>query len=417
MINLRILCGAGTAIILLAGTAAATDIAGNLYSEFYAYETRVPDTVSHLRSLQGFRFDVRDAFYQGFSLYVNGRVASDISNKLSNDPDYRVYGAYAQYQPASGKFMVRAGRQYVYEGLGGFFLDGGRLKFDVGKRASLSGFAGTLPGPSFYTYDQVNKWNSNNAFGGRIHVKASSGLALNASYLQKDIDENLDSRLIGFDGVYAKGRCSNRFRIDYDLYFKRLKLLTIAPQMRFKKGHSVRIEYLYKKPSFGQSSIFSVVKSNPIHQFRLHGLYKAGEELYGSGSVIITKLKDDSYVSLRVGPVYKGQSGGIVFADGYGGSKIGVYGGLNRAMTEDLSLYANIDMYSFKLDTEQDDSETSISGVLGGRYKIFKGLNARAEVQVLSNPLYDYDTRGYLRVDYGFLNNRVNNGSGGGSSK
>ena len=407
----------GVVLLMTHAPTQATTISGNLYTEFYSYESKIPEANSHLRSLQGFRLNVKDVFKPGFSAYVNGRLASDISTKLSNDPDYRVFGAYLQYAPKSRKFMARAGRQFLYEGLGGFTLDGGKLKVKFGKYLSATAYGGTIPGPSFFTYNQVNRWDRRNAIGGRVNVKATGNTSFNISFLQKNVNDILDSRLIGFDYLCKKERFSSRMRADYDLYNKRLKYISISPRYKCAQGHSVRMEYSYRKASFGANSIFSVIEPNPVHQGRMNWTYKMDKALFGMGNVSYTKYSDRSNLSLRVGVSYNGHSGGIVYSNGYGGSKIGLFGNLRHSLTDKLKLYTNIDMYTTKLDSDLQESQTLVAASFGGRYSLSKQINARVEIQVLTNPLYDYDTRGYLRLDYSLFKKVKNTRQAGGDSK
>jgi len=402
-----------TGVALFAASGTATTISGNVYTEFYSYESKIPASNSHLRSLQGYRLNISDAFISGLSAFASGRLASDISDKSPTDPDYRVFGAYLQYRSRSDRFLIRAGRQFVYEGLGGLTLDGGKLKIAVGKNISLSGFGGTVPGPSFFTYDQVNRWNRRNAFGGRVSVKASGKLGLNFSFLQKEVDENLDARLIGLDAAYRKGRCSNSLRVDYDLYAKKVKLVSLRPQFRYKGGHDIRLEYSYRKPLLGYNSVFSVIDAKSIHQARLNAVYRNSTDLRTIAAVAYTMFSDDSNINIRAGVIFKGQSGGLAASSGYGGTKVGFFGGLRHDLNDDLTVYGNLDMYNLKLDSDEDEQEMFITAVFGGAYDVMKNLGARAEIQILSNPVYDYDTRGYVRLDYDIQYT----GNGGGDAK
>lgn len=395
----------------------ATVVNGNFYTEFYSYRVKLPEDQSQLRSLQGLRLNVKDALTPGLSLYVRGRIASDISNKLANDPDYRVYGAYLQYTCSRKIVSIRAGRQFVYEGLSGFTLDGARLKIDIKDKLSIAGFAGTTPGPSFFSYDEMNEWKDSNAWGGRLQISAIDNLKLNFSYLEKGWLDNVDSRLAGFDARFKRDRFSTELRFDYDMLFERMKLFSIRPRYKLKGGHSVRFEYTYRKPSFGQSNIFSVFKSRPYHQVRFNPVYKISPALYGTGSISYTKYNDDNQVNIRIGGSYKGQSGGVVFANGYGGTKLGIYVLAIREMNPKLDLYANIDMYNYKLDSDEDDTEASINAAIGGKYKLMKGLLARAELQILSNVRYDYDTRFYLKAEYNFISGGIPQQYEGGESR
>ncbi|MEE9554773.1 MAG: hypothetical protein V3W18_10790, partial [candidate division Zixibacteria bacterium] len=319
--------------------------------------------------------------------------------------------------PKSRKYVARAGRQFVYEGLGGFTLDGGKLRVKIGKRFSATAYGGTIPGPSFFTYNQVNRWDRRNAIGGRVNVKATEAFAFNISFLQKNQNDILDSRLMGFDYLCKRERFTHRLRFDYDLYNKRPRYISFSPRYNYSQGHSIRIEYSYRKASFGANSIFSVIKPNPVHQVRTNGTFKIDEALFGLGTISYTKYSDNSNLSLRVGGSLNGHSGGIVYSNGYGGSKIGFFGNLRRSLNDDLKLYANIDMYNIKLETDLEESETLVAAAFGGRYSITKQINARVEVQVRTNPLYDYDTRGYLRLDYSLFKKIIKAEQAGGDAK
>jgi hypothetical protein len=395
----------------------ATVVSGDLFTEFYSYRVKLPEDDSQLRSQQGLRLNVRDALTPGLSIFVRGRMASDILNKLENDPEYRVYGAYLQYTCKRKIITLRAGRQFSYEGLSAFTLDGIRMKFDFKKLISFAGFVGTTPGPPFFNYDEINEWKESNAWGGRLQIGAISDLKLSFSYLERAYRDNLDSRLTGFDARFRKDLFSAELRFDYDMLFERMKLFSIRPHIKLDNGHAVRFEYTYRKPSFGQSNIFSVFKSRPYHQLRLNPVYKINPQVYGTGSFSYTRYSDDNHLNIRVGASYKGQSGGVVFADGYGGTKLGMYVFARREMNPKLVMYANIDMYNYKIDSDEDDTEASVNTAIGGKYELLRGLNLRTELQVLSNIGYEYDTRFYIRAEYNFISGGSSQRYKGGESR
>ena len=382
---------------------AASVVSGNFYTEFYSYRVKLPENELQLRSQQGLRLNVRDALTPGLSIFVRGRIASDISNKLTNDPEFRVYGAYLQYTCKRKTASVRAGRQFIYEGLSSLTMDGIRLRFSHKRWLSVVGFVGTTPGPSFFNYDEINEWKDSNAWGGRLQIGAISNLKLNFSYLEREFQDNLDSRLAGFDIRFNRHQFFTELRLDYDMLLERMKLFSIRPRYKLLAGHSVRLEYTYRKPSFGQSNIFSVFKSRPYHQVRLNPAYRISPAVYALGSISYTKYNDDNQLNVRLGTSYKGQSAGVVFADGHGGVKLGVYGFVNRQMNSNTVFYARADMYNYKLDSDQENSNSSISTTIGGKYEILTGLDVRAEMQILSNIQYEYDTRFYIKAAYSFI--------------
>ena len=222
---------------------AASVVSGNFYTEFYSYRVKLLEDELQLRSQQGLRLNVKDALTPGLSFYVRGRIASDISNKLTNDPEFRVYGAYLQYTCKRKTASVRAGRQFIYEGLSSLTLDGIRLRFSHKRWLSAVGFVGTTPGPSFFNYDEINEWKDGNAWGGRLQIGAMSNLKLNFSYLERGFQDNLDSRLAGFDVRFNRHQFFTELRLDYDMLLERMKLFSIRPRYKLLAGHSVRVTF------------------------------------------------------------------------------------------------------------------------------------------------------------------------------
>ncbi len=392
----------------------ATAINGNIYTEFYSFKTEDPGSQSHLRSLQGFRFNVKDALTPGLSFFGRGRFASDISTKFGTDPDFRVFGAYIQYLSKNRIVLAKAGRQFTYEGLGGFTMDGVKLRVKYQKLFSVTGYAGTLPGPSFFTYDEINGWDDYNVMGGKISINTAKKMKFNVSFMQKQYNKETDAQLAGVDFSYRKGNFRESARVDYDLQLKRTKLVNYRSRYRCSKGHSIALEYRYSQPTFRLSNFFSTVKSKPYHQVRLSPTYKVSPDFNAYSSISFTKFKDENNIRLKLGGIYKGQSGGVVFSDGNGGVKIGVYTAISRQTSEKLSLYARADMFSYKLDSDEDDYESSVATALGARYELVDNLTSRGEFQVLNNAGFNYDMRFYLRLDYNFYSKTKSEIFGGG---
>jgi hypothetical protein len=378
----------------------AAAVNGNIWTEFYSYRIKSPDTLTHVRSLQGLRLGVRDAFTPGLSLFVRGRIASDITHKFSSDPDFRVFGAYLEYTRWK-QFALRVGRQFVYAGLGGLTMDGGKLEFKINHLITLTGYAGTTPGPSFFKYDEISPWKKSNVFGGRLICSRLRNWVFATSYQERGIQNNVDSRVVGVDFTYDRGKYSEFSRVDYDILLNKLKLVIIRPRMKFAQGHSGELEYMYREPTFGLSSPFSVFKTNPFHQIRFNPIYKIAPGLYGLGSIAYTIYKGDNNIRASAGGSYKGQSAGLVFADGYGGQKLGIFASLFYEMKKDLQLYFNTDLFNYKIDTDETSTTSSVSIAAGGYYRIIDDLNGRLEYQFLSNHGYKYDSRLYARIEYG----------------
>ena len=381
-------------------TAFGSIINANLYTEFNGYKVKLPQEESHIRSFQGMRLSVRDAFIPGLSVFVRGRIASDLSEKLSTDPDFRVFGAYLEYA-RKDLLTIKAGRQYVYAGIGGLTLDGGRVDYKLLKKLLITGYVGTTPGPSFYTYDEINTWKESNAYGGRVKYSGPHNVGIGISYQERRYKENLDSRVTGIDFAWSGRLIGTSLRADYDNFQERLKLFAFRPNIKCPLGHSLNLEYLYRQPTLGLSNLFSTFASEPYHQFRINPTYKFSPKLYAFGTWAYTKFDDDNATRFSLGGSYRGQSLGMFFSDGYGGSQLGLFGSLSRNLNEKLRVYASGNMFDYKIDTNEDDTTPSLQAFFGCNYKLTGTLGTRAEMQILSNNDYKYDTRYYVRVDYG----------------
>ncbi len=398
-------------VCMTAAVSRATVIDGGAWAEFYGYKVKIPTTQSHLRSLEGLRLGIKDAYVPGLKIYANGRVASDMLHKLPGDTDFRVYGAYLEYTTPHRLLMARAGRQFVFAGLGGIILDGGQVNLSH-KGVTLTGYAGTTPGPTFFDLDEVNSWEKSNAYGGRLKYTGVKHLTAGASFQQRNFEDNLDSQLGGLDLTYSMRRCTFFARGDYDFFFKRFQLFSVRPTMRFKGGHYVNLEYLYRRRDIPLHSMFSVFANKPYNQFRLNPVIKLGRQLYGLGTLTYTRYEDDNNTNFSIGASYMGQSAGFFYGDGYGGQQIGGFANLSYCPIKKLQVYLHGNSFDYKIDDDEDDFSPSLAGALGAYYELVRNLQARAEVQLLSNTDYKYDTRFYLRIEY-FLRKTVSETIGG----
>ena len=160
--------------------------------------------------------------------------------------------------------------------------------------------------------------------------------------------------------------------------------------------------------------MFSVFKNEPFHQFRVSPVYRVSKNFYAQGSLSHTILKDDSDTRVSLGGSYMGQSLGVVYSNGYGGTKLGLYSFLFYDLIRQLRAYVNADMYNYKLDTNEDDTTPSVAVAFGALANIIDGVDSRAELQLLSNRDLKYDTRFYIKIGYNFNSRFRTTGFGGG---
>jgi hypothetical protein len=294
----------------------------------------------------------------------------------------------------------------------------------------LTGYGGTTPGQTFFDFNKINSWNKSNAYGGHLKYAGLKHLAIGASFLEQRFKPSsfisaagdtlhpkirTDSQLGSVDISYYKRMCSAYARADYDFIFKRLKMFTIKPSVKLKQGHSFDIEYTYRRPSLPFSNMFSIFESKPYHQVRLNPVYKIANDLYGLGSFAYTKYSDINNARVSAGASYKGQSGGVVFAKGYQGIKLGLFGYLFYQLEKGPLFYVSGDAFNYKLDGNADKTIGNVAASVGTKFNIIDGLNTNAEVQFLTNATYKNDVRFYLRLEYAAKSILSSSEYGGGS--
>jgi hypothetical protein len=403
-----LLCFLAVLFCLIQTAFTQTLIDAGAWTEFYGYKVPQQDD-PRIRSLQGLRFRVKNALTPGFGFFFRGRAASDLSNKLSSDPDFRVFGAYAEYVRRD-KVTVRVGRQFVSTGLAGFTVDGGRLDFSLFNTFRLSGYAGGVPGPTFYSLEKIASWDDRNAYGGRLEYSGVKDIRTGISFLQRNANSRVDSRAGGIDLNIRSGPFYENARLDYDFFFRRVKVGVMRSGFEFQRGHRIEFEYMYRQPSFELSNLLSVFRAEPFHQVRVAPVYRIGRDVYAHGSLSYTIFEDDYNTRLTAGASYRGHSAGLIFSNGFGGTRLGVFGNLFRNFGRKIRGYVNANMYNYKLDTNEDDVTPSVSAAFGALANLTRGLNSRVELQLLSNRDFEYDTRFYIRLGYDF-NSRFQSGA------
>lgn len=382
------------------------------WTEFYTYKVPNQDN-QQIRSLQGLRLRASNVGTPGLSFFLRGRVLSDLSEKLATDPDFRVFGAYAEYQRRN-QLMIRVGRQFVSAGISGFTMDGGRIDLSPVRVVKLTAFAGGTPGPSFYKYDRIAQWDERNAMGGQLQYNGFKECRPSVSYLQRSTNTDVVMQAGGFDITIKTGPYSEWAGIDYDFLFNRLRSGVSRTGIEFQGGHRAEFEYFYRRPSLDLSNVFSVFRNEPFHQLRLSPTYRINKRAFAQGSLTYTIFEDDQNTRISLGGSYDGQSAGVVYSAGYAGTMLGIYSFLFYDLMERLQVYLNADMYNYKLDTEVDDTTPSVATSFGALFDVINGLSSRAEVQLLSNRDFKYDTRFYIKIGYNFNSRSRTTGLGGG---
>ena len=113
MPKLILLCAAVIVLSLVQPASAQAIFDAGAWTEFYTYEVPDQDN-SQIRSLQGVRLRGRNIGVPGLGFFFRGRVASDLSEKLATDSDFRSQHKRFQTRVYDGKERLAAFKECCF---------------------------------------------------------------------------------------------------------------------------------------------------------------------------------------------------------------------------------------------------------------------------------------------------------------
>ena len=143
-------------------------------------DTKTRGNLKMIPAYEYLQLDYGNLKTPGLSLHAYGwgRVnLGDEDDYLKGDTEGQLIYAYLQYTPPSGDYLVRAGRQYVFEGVANESIDGVYGKTDLIPTVTLSAYAG-YP----VSLDTVEGHRGDRIYGGRISHHHTGLYDLGASY-------------------------------------------------------------------------------------------------------------------------------------------------------------------------------------------------------------------------------------------
>ena len=256
--------------LFLAGIAGAGQISGQAGWTFYEYQSQYPDTVganpsiapSHLISTQILSLDLRKFGASGLSFHTFLRNQSRLAPADSTGSTFRLYGAYLDYRRAGAPFYLRAGRQFAVVGIASGTLDGLKARYDIGKRGSLTGFAG-LESP--YDSLRASSWKDGGMAGAEVSLRLPRESYLSLSGWQLNRYGTLAKRRVGGDWVTGMVPGTDLSgHLEGDLIKNRLHRAVWRAEYHSWSRLALFARYEYRKPVFGEGSIFNTfqVSSN-----------------------------------------------------------------------------------------------------------------------------------------------------------
>lgn len=354
-----------------------------------------------LPAYQYFRLDLRDGTgdgSQGFRLY--GRLAGDFNDEV--DAESRLYYAYYQKKGFWGGTDLRVGRQWINTVAGSPILDGIRIDRDWDDLLTLSVFGG-----GYVTLEGGGSGDS--IMGFSIKEDLWSSTDLSASYLQKWIDSDLATEIVGVAGrtkVAKRGSVYGEFQYDMlsRLYSYYLAGIRLVPGNKW----TVKSEFYGFTPVFESTSIYSVFAADQYEEVSVSADYRLDRNwtIFGSYTREMYESFDDSNV-VEAGLELRKKGG-------YGGYVAAIF----RSGDEDLrgikvdyrmpgpydvrvGVGAEYNVYN-RIDDDDDDDTSAKRYWLEGIKDLNDDLTLRAKFERVESVVYDYYNRGRVSLRYRF---------------
>ena len=115
-------------------------------------------------------------------LRSNFNLEYDVATEMKNDPRFRVYNLYADFQKIFDVASLKLGRQPLYNSVAGGVFDGATVGLNYSGYKLLAYYGGNVP--AYQKLEIIENWSENYLVGGEFTVYALTGLALQCKVYQ-----------------------------------------------------------------------------------------------------------------------------------------------------------------------------------------------------------------------------------------
>jgi hypothetical protein len=394
--------------LFLVGTAGAGQISGQAGWTLYDYQSQFPDTVganpsaapSHLISTQILSLDLRKFGASGLSFHTFLRNQSRLAPADSTGNFFRLYGAYLDYRRTGAPFYLRAGRQFAVVGIASGTLDGLKARYDIGKRGSLTAFAG-LESP--YDSLRASSWKDGGMVGGEVSLSLPHESYLSLSGWQLNRYGALAKRRVGGDWVTGMVPGTDLSgHLEGDLIKNRLYRAVLRAEYHSWPRLSLNGRYEYRKPVFGEGSIFNTFQVSSNQEAGAGLSLKTWRSLSLSGEAV-REFFDSNHAD-RLSFAAQSGRGSISYI-----RRTGWYGrSWDLALNGDRPLSGRVDVGATLNYTKYEDRadnavlDYTLSGIARLGFRVSKGFLITTDVENLVNPNYTQNARFLVRALYDF---------------
>ena len=263
-------------IALLAASASAATITGRSSTMLEWYDD--PDGNTAYPVYQYLVLNARDIQDTGVNFRLYGRLGTDLANKV--DADSRLFFAYAEKRGINDMFNLRLGRHLVFSTAGSALMDGLSVDYDNGGPYTATIFGGG--DARYYESYDINDLVAGGKVAGRF--LAENNLKIGLSYFQKWEDSATTHRLIGLDAFYDHGIYFEAYgEYQFNYLSDTMSYLFMGVNYHQSPDWQVRAEYLYSKPVFSATSIYSVFAVAEYQEIMGQLNYRLGPGMFAFG--------------------------------------------------------------------------------------------------------------------------------------
>ncbi len=384
----RVWPGLVVALLAISSAAMATTISGRVAVWSYFRD----DTVDHVQFVPLLSLNIRQIAQSNFSVETALRGFADFRNGSGESEAVRVHRALLIYAPHRGKWEVKAGQQWLSEGIGRGNVAGLWARYMPKSKWSLVAYGGSRLPQSISLDESIP--NEGAAAGLNIKYKfGTRQLGLSYFYVAKSGDVLFQGA--GLDYVCQPQRSlSMRARLHVNLEQSRIETGELAAvwdaqeHLRFSailRNHAPRI--------FEDSFFATFLEDASTTSARVTAKWTSCSSVYVSGSGITVFAEDDVLYKTRIGiGVPEAEIGYTHWLSAGEGDMDGFYAQAVKSVTPCLTLMAGFD-YSRGSNSEIRPNTESQSEWLGASFTPIRSFSAGLRGEHLKNSHRSEDWR------------------------
>jgi len=382
--------------------------------------------VTHFRGYQTFRFGIT---HGDISLRTYSQFSQDFNTSMEGDPVGRIYDLHLRWRNIFDVLELNVGRHPIYSGVGRGTIDGGSLRLNINDgKYTAHIYAGSLVRP--FQSGRIQSWDDRRMVGGQLAIRPFQGLYASVSYMDRHnrreeyiatradslfnpiqvlIDgDSREFQLASTDISYQLGnRASLYGRFDYNLDDSQPQRMEFWSRVNITPELALTGEYIYREPLVPLNSIFRMFEIESNQEIEGGLEYRMTDWLTFTGRVAHVIYDDDNSMRIAVGAASKYGSFSFSRTDGYAGelNSISVMGNYPLTGDDRWVVSAGGGYASYTPADYDGESDWAISAIGGISHKVSRSFSLDVRGQYITNRVFDYDTRIFIRVNYWFFEN------------